>query len=53
VTDIEDSKAMLQQEGSEQGSNIQSNVFQIYSSPESFESAGIFNGGLDIGVDPT
>lgn len=30
-----------------------SNVFHIYSSPEDFKNAGIFNGGLDIGVDPT
>jgi hypothetical protein len=28
-------------------------VFHIYSSPEDFKNAGIFNGGLDIGVDPT
>lgn len=30
-----------------------SNVFHIYRSPEDFKNAGIFNGGLDIGVDPT
>lgn len=30
-----------------------SNVFHVYSSPQDFEHAGIFKGGLDIGVDPT
>lgn len=30
-----------------------SSVFQVYSSPEDFKHAGIFKGGLDIGVDPT
>jgi hypothetical protein len=28
------------------------NVFNVYSSPEDFKHAGIFKGGLDIGVDP-
>jgi len=30
-----------------------SNVFHVYSSNEDFKHAGIFKGGLDIGVDPT
>lgn len=30
-----------------------SNVFCVYSSPDDFKHAGIFRGGLDIGVDPT
>jgi hypothetical protein len=30
-----------------------SNVFHVYSSPQDFDHAGIFKGGLDIGVDPT
>lgn len=29
------------------------NVFNVYSSNEDFKHAGIFKGGLDIGVDPT
>lgn len=47
--DLEDKK--IQVDGVKGGDN--NNVFHIYSSPEDFKNAGIFNGGLDIGVDPT
>lgn len=47
--DLEDKK--IQADGGKGRDN--SNVFHIYSSPEDFKNAGIFNGGLDIGVDPT
>jgi hypothetical protein len=29
------------------------NVFHVYSSVDDLKCAGIFKGGLDIGVDPT
>ena len=27
-------------------------VFNIYSSKENFAKSGVFNGGLDVGIDP-
>ena len=46
-----------QNEGGEQDEEELQNqqllqVFNIYSSKENFSQAGLFNGGLDVGIDP-